>query len=385
VTTTGDPAPSLHETAFLPDGISFVDNGDGTATLSGTPSPLDAIGNYDLILTASNSTQPDANQFFTLTLSKDSVVPAVPTHLVFGANPVSTNAGAIFAPVTVLVEDRFNHVVLTDNSSISLTLAGTAGGYLNGTATVQAVNGVATFSDLFITKAGAYTLKATEAPLKGATSKRFVISPDLASAHMVLSISSLGSVLVGKFLPAFSATLLDQFGNLIKTLNAGVSLIVADGPDNATINGPQSIHFAHGTATFKKIWIAPAGDYSVQLSAPTLPSAASLSAPISLTVTPATSFFLPPHPLHAYKSPAPISLKVTLKSNAPAIVPFIGTATLTDQNNNLLGSAAVSSHGNMTFLLAPLSPGLYTCTLSYPGDPNHTPAALQPVTLNVIA
>jgi hypothetical protein len=69
VKTTGSPTPSIKETAFLPDGISFADNGDGTATLSGTPKPLDATGHYNLILTASNGASPDANQFFTLTLS----------------------------------------------------------------------------------------------------------------------------------------------------------------------------------------------------------------------------------------------------------------------------------------------------------------------------
>jgi len=68
VTTAGDPTPSIKETAFLPDGISFVDNGDGTATLSGTPKTLDATGHYNLIFTASNGASPNANQFFTLTL-----------------------------------------------------------------------------------------------------------------------------------------------------------------------------------------------------------------------------------------------------------------------------------------------------------------------------
>ncbi len=34
---TGDPVPTLTLTGELPDGLSFVDNGDGTATLSGTP------------------------------------------------------------------------------------------------------------------------------------------------------------------------------------------------------------------------------------------------------------------------------------------------------------------------------------------------------------
>ena len=37
VTTTGTPAPALTETGALPTGVTFVDNGNGTATLAGTP------------------------------------------------------------------------------------------------------------------------------------------------------------------------------------------------------------------------------------------------------------------------------------------------------------------------------------------------------------
>jgi hypothetical protein len=69
VRTSGDPTPSIHETAILPGGIKFVDNGDGTGTIWGTPRTSDATGVYRLILSASNGTKPDANQFFGLTIA----------------------------------------------------------------------------------------------------------------------------------------------------------------------------------------------------------------------------------------------------------------------------------------------------------------------------
>ena len=37
VTSTGFPTPALSEVGSLPSGVTFVDNGDGTATLAGTP------------------------------------------------------------------------------------------------------------------------------------------------------------------------------------------------------------------------------------------------------------------------------------------------------------------------------------------------------------
>ena len=39
VTSTGNPTATLSESGALPSGVSFLNNGDGTATLSGTPAP----------------------------------------------------------------------------------------------------------------------------------------------------------------------------------------------------------------------------------------------------------------------------------------------------------------------------------------------------------
>jgi uncharacterized repeat protein (TIGR01451 family) len=67
VTTTGIPTPELSEDGALPSGVTFVDNGDGTATLAGAPDPGTA-GSYPITITASNETPPDGTQNFTLTV-----------------------------------------------------------------------------------------------------------------------------------------------------------------------------------------------------------------------------------------------------------------------------------------------------------------------------
>jgi hypothetical protein len=59
VTTTGSPTPSISETRALPSGVTFVDNGDRTATLSGTPGK-GAGGIYSLTITAANGNLPGA-------------------------------------------------------------------------------------------------------------------------------------------------------------------------------------------------------------------------------------------------------------------------------------------------------------------------------------
>ncbi len=64
ITTTGYPVPVISWTGPLPTGISFTDNGNGTATLAGTPAPGTA-GTYPLTIDAENGVN-DPTQTFTL-------------------------------------------------------------------------------------------------------------------------------------------------------------------------------------------------------------------------------------------------------------------------------------------------------------------------------
>lgn len=71
VTTTGTPAPAITCAGVLPTGVTFVDNGGGTATLAGTPIEGGFEGSpYALVITANNGTLPNATQAFTLTISE---------------------------------------------------------------------------------------------------------------------------------------------------------------------------------------------------------------------------------------------------------------------------------------------------------------------------
>lgn len=69
VTTSGFPLPALSIDAFTPAAawLSFTDNGNGTATLAGTP-PAMATGSITFAITAHNIIAPDAIQNFTLQL-----------------------------------------------------------------------------------------------------------------------------------------------------------------------------------------------------------------------------------------------------------------------------------------------------------------------------
>jgi hypothetical protein len=70
-TTSGDPVAKITSSGKLPGGVKFVDNGDGTATLSGRPGGrLGLVGDYSLTFTASNGVLPTGTQNFTLTITR---------------------------------------------------------------------------------------------------------------------------------------------------------------------------------------------------------------------------------------------------------------------------------------------------------------------------
>jgi hypothetical protein len=67
VTTTGFPAAAISENGDLPAGVSLVDNGDGTATLAGTPA-AGTGGSYVITVKAINGVGTTALQSFSLTV-----------------------------------------------------------------------------------------------------------------------------------------------------------------------------------------------------------------------------------------------------------------------------------------------------------------------------
>ncbi len=85
VTTSGNPVPAFQQSGALPPGVSFADNGDGTATIAYDGSTTTA-GTYPLTMTASNGDATDATQTFTLTMAP----PPAPTGVT--ATPGSSDS-----------------------------------------------------------------------------------------------------------------------------------------------------------------------------------------------------------------------------------------------------------------------------------------------------
>jgi hypothetical protein len=156
VTTTGVPTPSITETGSLPNGITFVDNGNGTGTLKGTAKGLTG-GNLAITFTAKNGVGSPATQAFTLSLDK---APAITSA---SSAAFATSVANSFTVTTTGYPTPSIHeagklpvgVTFVDNGNGTGTLAGTptAGGTFN--LVFSATNAVTTTTQNFtLTVAG---------------------------------------------------------------------------------------------------------------------------------------------------------------------------------------------------------------------------------------
>ena len=148
VTTTGSPAAAITESGALPSGVTFIDNGNGTATLAGTPA-AGTSGSYPVTITAANGVGSNATQGFTLTVNAAPTAPAITSassatftvgtqgsfSVMTTGNPAAaiTESGALPSGVTFI-----------DNKDGTAILSGTAAAGTNGSYpfTITAANGV---------------------------------------------------------------------------------------------------------------------------------------------------------------------------------------------------------------------------------------------------
>ncbi|MHB1784308.1 MAG: beta strand repeat-containing protein, partial [Acidimicrobiales bacterium] len=124
VTTTGYPAPVITEAGTLPSGLTFTDNGDGTATISGTPSEG---GSFPVTITAANKVNPDATQTFTIVVDEaPTFTSTTSTSFTTGtAGSFSVGTTAYPAPSLSVVGSLPSGLTFTDNGNGAGTISGT--------------------------------------------------------------------------------------------------------------------------------------------------------------------------------------------------------------------------------------------------------------------
>ncbi len=165
---------------------STVSLTDDSGTLAGTTSEaaVNGVATFsNLSVTAMGSDHlyaADAADGLSDFASNSFTIMLPPSQLVFVQQPASTPAGAKIRPsVTVDIENADNDLVTSDNSNVTLS---DTSGTLGGTRTVAAVGGVATFSNLVVTKVGTDSLRASDSTdgLSGFASNNFSVTPGAA-------------------------------------------------------------------------------------------------------------------------------------------------------------------------------------------------------------
>lgn len=97
--------------------------------------------------------------------------------LAFAVQPSNANEGEIITPaIQVAARDSLGNTDVTFTGNVTVALgANSVGGFLEGTKTVAAVFGVASFGDLSVDRPGSYALLATASGATAATSAGFTI------------------------------------------------------------------------------------------------------------------------------------------------------------------------------------------------------------------
>ncbi len=249
--------------------VALLANPTG-ATLSGTTTVaavagvatfadlrLDTLGAGFTLLASAAGIQSDTSAAFAIT-------GGVPAALVITQEPGNSLAGTAIAPaVTVEVRDVQNALVSSATSAVTVAIrpgTGAAGAALIGATTVNAVNGVATFTGLGVDSAGTgYELIVTSPALVPDTSAAFTVSVG-AMAQLVITTAPPATVTAGSAF-GLAATARDAVGNTVTGFTGPVTigLVPGTGTAGAALGGTTTVNAVAGVATFSGLTLDSAG------------------------------------------------------------------------------------------------------------------------------
>ena len=176
--------------------------------------------------------------------------------LAFVTQPANTTAGVAISPVvTVAILDESGNTVTTESKLVSVRIeTNPAAGSLAGTTTVATVDGVATFSNLRIAKAGTgYTLGAHTASIGPAISSAFDITPGPAEA--LVFTSQPASTMGGTPLTPVEVEARDSVGNRALDFQDLVTITLVSASTPSTLSGTTAVNAVNGIATFSDLVI----------------------------------------------------------------------------------------------------------------------------------
>src|SRR6059036_3722375 len=183
---------------------------------------------------------------------------APPARVTFASVPVSAQAGApINPPIQVTVQDSAGRTTRRDTLVVLSLVANPGGDKLQGDSVVRSVNGVATFANLRLDKAGSgYTLTAAAPNLRPDTSAAFSVMP--APATQLLFTTQPSATMQDSAIKGpVQVTAYDSLGNKATNFTGSIRLrIGTDGSlsKKAALAGGVASAVA-GVATFPNLRI----------------------------------------------------------------------------------------------------------------------------------
>jgi VCBS repeat-containing protein len=298
-----------------------------------------------------------------------------PVKLAFTQVPVNTRAGATITPsVKVAIQDGNGNTVTSAQNQITLAIGTNPGsGTLSGTVTAAAVNGVATFADLSIDKAGSgYTLAASAGGLTGATSPAFDILT--GSANRLVFITGPSNRVVGQtFSPAIQVQVQDAGGNpVLGALNSITITLSGTG----TLSGTNPKNAVLGTATFSNLAVTTAGAaYTLTAGASGLVSATSDPFDVTQGATTVTIGTRSPGTSVPGQN---VMVNYDINVTAPASSSIGGSVTVSDGTTSCTGGVTAGSGSGSCSLAFP-DAGPRQLTATYSGDANLLGSVSSPV------
>src|SRR5256884_1705721 len=174
--------------------------------------------------------------------------------------PGNATAGEPLSPaVRVSAMDSSGSVDTTFRGAVTVTLGEhPAGAELRGAHVVDAVRGVASFTDLSINRSGTgYTLVATSPGVRGATSATFAVAP-AAAARLAFTVPPHVAT-VDSVLEPVQVTVLDTLGTAATGFGGNVTVALAANASGGTLGGTTTVTAASGVATFADLRVNRAG------------------------------------------------------------------------------------------------------------------------------
>ncbi len=209
------------------------------------------------------------------------VAPGAANRLAFSTQPSVENAAGIplgRQPV-VTVQDAHGNTVVTSTAAVTLGITGstnTVGAVLSGALTVNAANGVASFSGLSLDRVSqGYTLTATSGTLTAAVSGSFnVAGPAMQLAFTMFPGGGTGGT---PWAVQPVVAVLDANGSTVTTSAAPITLAITSGTGvaGATLSGTVTVNAVGGVATFNDLNIDKAAQYKLTAASGTLAQASS--------------------------------------------------------------------------------------------------------------